>query len=168
MKTLTLLAEEVAELLRQRGDTIVVAETSTGGLISSALLAVPGASAYYKGGSVLYTYESRKILLGMKRQDVAGLAPMSEAMVMAFARKAQAQFASTWAIAELGIAGPTGVAYGEAGSSVIGIAGPNPVAALLNTGSHAREDNMWRFTEHALSLLCKALSEASDPPQSSS
>ena len=95
------MAEEVAELLRQRGDTIVVAETSTGGLISSALLAVPGASAYYKGGSVLYTYESRKILLGMKRQDVAGLAPMSEAMVMAFARKAQAQFASTWAIADL-------------------------------------------------------------------
>jgi nicotinamide mononucleotide (NMN) deamidase PncC len=91
---------------------------------------------------------------------------MSEAMVMAFAQKAQAQFASTWAIAELGIAGPTGVAYGEAGSSVIGIAGPNPVSALLNTGSSEREDNMWRFTGHALSLLCKALSEDSGPLRS--
>ena len=159
--TLTHMAEEVAELLRRRGDTIVVAETSTGGLISSALLAVPSASAYYKGGSVLYTYESRKKLLGIKGQDVKGLAPMSEAMVMAFAHKAQAQFASTWAIAELGIAGPTGVVYGEAGSSVIGIAGPNPVSALLNTGSSERADNMWRFTGHALSLLCKALSEDS-------
>ncbi|MBP73587.1 MAG: damage-inducible protein [Gammaproteobacteria bacterium] len=166
MMTLTPMAEEVAELLRRRGDTIVVAETSTGGLISSALLAVPGASAYYKGGSVLYTYESRKKLLGIKGQDVEGLAPMSEAMVMAFAQKAQAQFASTWAIAELGIAGPTGVAYGEAGSSVIGIAGPNPVSALLNTGSSEREDNMWRFTGHALSLLCKALSEDSAPLRS--
>ena len=164
--TLTPMAEEVAELLRRRGDTIVVAETSTGGLISYALLAVPGASAYYKGGSVLYTYESRKKLLGIKGQDVEGLAPMSEAMVMAFAQKAQAQFASTWAIAELGIAGPTGVAYGEAGSSVIGIAGPNPVSALLNTGSSEREDNMWRFTGHALSLLCKALSEDSGPLRS--
>ena len=164
--TLTHMAEEVAELLRRRGDTIVVAETSTGGLISSALLAVPGASAYYKGGSVLYTYESRKKLLGIKGQDVEGLAPMSEAMVMAFAQKAQAQFASTWAIAELGIAGPTGVAYGEAGSSVIGIAGPNPVSALLNTGSSEREDNMWCFTRHALSLLCKALSEDSGPLRS--
>ena len=95
--TLTHMAEEVAELLRRRGDTIVVAETSTGGLISSALLAVPGASAYYKGGSVLYTYESRKKLLGIKGQDVEGLAPMSEAMVMAFAQKAQAQFASSGA-----------------------------------------------------------------------
>ena len=166
MTTLTHMAEEVAELLRRRGDTIVVAETSTGGLISSALLAVPGASAYYKGGSVLYTYESRKKLLGIKGQDVEGLAPMSEAMVMAFAQKAQAQFVSTWAIAELGIAGPTGVAYGEAGSSVIGIAGPNPVSALLNTGSSEREDNMWRFTGHALSLLCKALSEDSGPLRS--
>ncbi|MAV67327.1 MAG: damage-inducible protein [Gammaproteobacteria bacterium] len=166
MMTLTHMAEEVAELLRRRGDTIVVAETSTGGLISSALLAVPGASAYYKGGSVLYTYESRKKLLGIKGQDVEGLAPMSEAMVMAFAQKAQAQFASTWAIAELGIAGPTGVVYGEAGSNVIGIAGPNPVSALLNTGSSEREDNMWRFTGHALSLLCKALCEDSGPLRS--
>ena len=115
---------------------------------------------------MVYTYESRKKLLGIKGQDVEGLAPMSEAMVMAFAQKAQAQFASTWAIAELGIAGPTGVAYGEAGSSVIGIAGPNPVSALLNTGSSEREDNMWRFTGHALSLLCKALSEDSGPLRS--
>jgi PncC family amidohydrolase len=89
------MAEEVAQLLRQRGETVVVAETSTGGLLSSALLAVPGASAYYKGGSVLYTYESRKILLGMTRADVEGLAPMSEAMVMAFANKARVQFDAT-------------------------------------------------------------------------
>ena len=99
---------------------------------------------------------------------MGGRVPLGGAVVMALARKAEAQFASTWGIAERGIAGPTGVAYGEAGSSVIGIAGPNPVAALLNTGSNAREDNMWRFTEHALSLLCKALSEASAPPHSSS
>ncbi len=157
MNALTVMAEDVAQLLRQRGETIVVAETSTGGLISSALLALPGASAYYKGGSVLYTYESRKKLLGMTRQDIEGLAPMSEAMVMAFAQKAQNQFGATWAIAELGIAGPTGVVYGEAGSSVIGIAGPNPVAALLETDSSDRENNMWRFTEHAFTLLHRAL-----------
>ena len=114
MTVLTSMAEDAAVLLRERGETIVVAETSTGGLISSALLAVPGASAYYKGGSVLYTFESRRKLLDITRQDVEGLAPMSEGMVMAFARKAQDQFDATWAIAELGIAGPTGVAYGEA------------------------------------------------------
>jgi PncC family amidohydrolase len=160
MSKLTLMAEQLAAKLRARGETIVVAETSTGGLISSALLAVPGASAYYKGGSVLYTYESRKLLLGISRADVEGLAPMSEAMVMAFARKAQAQFDATWAIAELGIAGPTGVAYGEAGSSVIGIAGPRPTSALLQTGSAEREANMWLFAEHGLQLLDQALSQS--------
>ena len=102
MSVLTSMAQEAAVRLRERGETIVVAETSTGGLISSALLVVPGASAYYKGGSVLYTFESRKKLLGITRQDVEGLAPMSEGMVMAFARKAQDQFEATWAIAELG------------------------------------------------------------------
>ena len=55
MTKLTPMAEAVANKLRARGETVVVAETSTGGFISSALLAVPGASAYYKGGSVLYT-----------------------------------------------------------------------------------------------------------------
>ncbi len=159
MTRLTQMAEQVAHLLRQRGDTVVVAETSTGGLLSSALLAVPGASAYYKGGSVLYTYESRKLLLGMTRADVEGLTPMSEAMVMAFANKARAQFDATWAIAELGIAGPSGVVYGEAGTSVIGIAGPHPVSALLATGSAEREGNMWQFAEHGLDLFCRALSE---------
>lgn len=160
MNSLTTMAEPPAQLLRQRGDTVVVAETSTGGLLSSALLAVPGASAYYKGGSVLYTYESRKLLLGIKGTDVEGLAPMSEAMVMAFANKARAQFGATWAIAELGIAGPTGVVYGDAGTSVIGIAGPNPVSALFETGSADREANMWRFAEHGLALLHQALTEA--------
>ncbi len=158
MKRLTEMAEQVAKQLRQRQESIVVAETSTGGLISSALLAVPGASAYYKGGSVLYTYESRKILLGITRHDVEGLEPMSEGMVMVFAEKARAQFDATWAIAELGIAGPTGVVYGEAGSSVVGVSGPSPIAGLIETGSQDREANMWRFTEHALQLLLHSLS----------
>ena len=157
MSVLTSMAKEAAVRLRERGETIVVAETSTGGLISSALLALPGASAYYKAGSVLYTSESRKKLLGVTRQDVEEFAPMSEGMVMTFARKAQDQFDAIWAIAELGIAGPTDVPYGEAGSSVIGIAGPNPISGLLETGSDDREHNMWRFTEHAFLLLCCAL-----------
>jgi len=66
-------AREAAEALRAAGETVVVAESSTGGLISAALLAVPGASAYYRGGSVIYTLEARRALLGISRADVAGL-----------------------------------------------------------------------------------------------
>ena len=104
MKSLTDMSLAVAQLLKQRGETVAVAETSTGGLISSALLAVPGASAYYKGGSVIYTLESRKQLLGIGRSQVEGLEPMTEAMALRFAEVARAQLKATWSIAELGIA----------------------------------------------------------------
>ena len=60
MPDLTPLAARVAEKLKERGDTIAVTESSTGGLISAALLSIPGASAYFVGGSVVYTLESRK------------------------------------------------------------------------------------------------------------
>ena len=112
MKSLTDMSLVVAQLLKQRGETVAVAETSTGGLISSALLAVPGASAYYKGGSVIYTLESRRELLGINRSQVEGLEPMTEAMALRFAEVARAQLKVTWSIAELGIAGPTGAPYG--------------------------------------------------------
>ena len=103
MKSLTEMSMVVAELLKEHGETVAVAETSTGGLISSALLAVPGASAYYKGGSVIYTLESRKELLGINRSHVKGLKPMTEAMALRFAEVARAQLNATWAIAELSL-----------------------------------------------------------------
>ena len=59
MQTLIPLAEKIAALLKQRGETIAVSESSTGGLISAALLAVPGASAYYVGGAVVYTFAAK-------------------------------------------------------------------------------------------------------------
>ena len=54
---LVALAERVGERLKARGETIAIAESSAGGLISAALLAIPGASAYFVGGAVVYTRE---------------------------------------------------------------------------------------------------------------
>ena len=59
--------------LKSRGQTVGVAELSSGGLISAALLAVPGASAYFLGGGVIYTAKARMALLGLRREDVAGM-----------------------------------------------------------------------------------------------
>ena len=158
MPDLTSLANNVGEKLKTRGDTIAVTESSTGGLISAALLAVPGASAYFVGGSVVYTLESRKKILGITREDVAGMEPLTAEMVSAFAQKARAQLATTWAISELGVAGPTGARYGHPpGLSVIGIDGPRPMTIEVNTGDDNREANMWKFTQAALELLEQAL-----------
>jgi nicotinamide-nucleotide amidase len=152
------LGRPVAEKLIEAGATLAVAESSTGGLISAALLAVPGASAYFRGGSVIYTLEARRELLGIRRGDVEGLEPLTEAMTAQFAARARKQLDATWAVAELGVAGPTPARYGHApGLSVIAVDGPRPMTRVIQTRSADREANMWRFTEAALELVVEAL-----------
>lgn len=158
MADLTTYSAGLAEVLKARGETVAVAESSTAGLISASLLAVPGASAYYAGGSVIYTLASRRELLGIHKADVEGLEPLTEAMVMRFAARAREQLDATWGVAELGVAGPTGARYGHpAGISVIGISGPKDSSTTIETGSTNREENMWVFTRTALQLLAAAI-----------
>lgn len=158
MATLTELGEGVAARLTRRRHTVAVAESSTGGLISAALLAVPGASAYFVGGSVVYTRQSRNVLLGIQAKDVEGLEPLTEAMAARFAQIARARLGTTWGVAELGVAGPTGARYGQPpGISVIAVDGPVQASILVETGSADREANMWAFTAAALDLLDKAI-----------
>lgn len=151
--------ERIAERLKARGETVAVAESSTGGLISATLLAVPGASAWYLGGSVVYTLVSRRELIRITAADVDGLEPLSEPMVRRFAERARDQLGATWGVAELGAAGPTGARYGHpAGTSVIAVTGPVTLSTTLQTGSADREQNMWQFTRAAMVLLDRALS----------
>lgn len=151
-------ANALAARLQRAGQTVAVAESSTGGLVSASLLAVPGASAWFLGGSVVYTARSRRELLGIRAEDVAGLEPLTEAMAARFAEIARRQLDATWGLAELGIAGPTGARYGHPpGTSVIAVAGPVPRSATIETGIADREENMWRFTAAALALLDEAL-----------
>lgn len=150
--------EIVGPVLIERGDTLTVTETSTGGLIAAILLAVPGASAYFKGATVPYSLPSRRQWLAMNKDSVADLKPMSEGMALRFAEIAKDQLDSTWGIAELGIAGPTGAPYGVvAGTSVIAVAGPNPKAVTVVTGHADRQANMQQFAQAAITLLATAL-----------
>ena len=152
------LLKSIAEKLKSKGQTISVSESSTGGLVSAALLSVPGASAYFKGGSVIYTLASRRIFLGLSKSDIEGLEPMTEKMAIKFADKTRAVLDSDWAIAELGIAGPTGSPYGIGpGNSVVAIAGPENSSIKIETGVSDREKNMQAFTEQALQLLNETL-----------
>ena len=162
MADLTRHSAEIAMLLQERGETIAVAESSTAGLISASLLAVPGASAYFAGGSVIYTLASRRELLGIRKADVADLEPLTEAMVLRFAERARMQLDATWGIDELGVAGPTGARYGHPpGIRVIGLSGPLERSTTIQTGSADRERNMWTFTHAALQLLSTTLEEVS-------
>ena len=159
MKDLVALAEKVAAVLTARKQTIVVAESSTAGLISAALLGVAGASAYFLGGAVVYTRQSRRLLLEIPDAALDGMRPSTEPYALMMARAAQQRFSSTWALAETGATGPTGNRYGDAaGHSCFGIAGPSEASMTLETGQSDRLENMNAFATEALKLLLKTVS----------
>jgi PncC family amidohydrolase len=162
METLLPLAEQVAALLKQRRETIAVAESSSGGLLSAALLAVPGASAYFLGGAVVYTRDARKLLLAIPPEAVKGMRPASEPYALLLARTTRERFSSSWALAETGAAGPTGNPYGDAPGhcclAISGMAGAAEAAITLETGSADRAANMRAFALAGLELLQRHLS----------
>lgn len=160
MNDLLPLAARAGALLKSRNETIAVAESSAGGLIAAALLAVPGASAYFLGGAVVYTRKARAELLGIPESALAGMRPATEAYALLLARAARARLATTWALAETGATGPTGNRYGDAaGHACIGITGPVERAITLATGNADRAANMRAFAAAALGLLIERLDE---------
>jgi PncC family amidohydrolase len=158
MTTFSPLADQIGKRLILAKQTISVAESSTGGLIAANLLSVAGASAYFVGGSVVYSLKSRHAFLDLDRAKTKHLKPLTEAMVLEFAKAARRKLNTTWAIAELGAAGPAGTPYGHAaGTSVIGISGPLEATLTLATDSADRAENMQAFTSGALQLLLDTL-----------
>ncbi len=150
-------ASRVAGLLIATGGTLAVAESSAGGLISAALLAVPGASAYFRGGSVIYTLQSR-MAFGITPQDMQGLRSSSPPYARMLAERARLRLDTTWGLAETGAAGPSGNRYGDpAGHACLVVAGPVECSQLLATGSADRIANMREFSLAALALLEDAL-----------
>jgi nicotinamide-nucleotide amidase len=158
MQTLLPLAEKIAARLVARGETIAIAEGSAGGLISAALLAVPGASQYFLGSAVIYTVKARSGLLDITAADMSGLRPATEAYAALLARRTRERMGASWALAETGAAGPTGNRYGDAaGHTCIAIAGPTERAITLETGSADRGANMRAFAHKALELVADAI-----------
>lgn len=100
-------AEAVAKLLRERNETISVAETVSGGLISAALLATPGASRVYKGGATLYTLESRVAFAGWTQANIDSYDGPNPDLVAGLAKHIRDTLGSTYTVGESGTAGPT-------------------------------------------------------------
>lgn len=154
MTDLNDLAAAVGAVLKERGATVAVAESSTGGIISAALLAVPGASVYFRGGAVVYTREAKQTLAGLSDADIETERAATETHAKILARSIRARMGTDWAIGETGATGPTGNRYGDpAGHGCIAIAGPAERVITISTGSDDRESNMWAFTRAALDLL---------------
>jgi nicotinamide-nucleotide amidase len=154
MPTLATMAETVGTLLKARSETVAVSESSTGGLIAAALLALPGASAYFVGGAVIYTQQAREALLEVRLGDHPGLRASTEPYALLCASSVRERLGVTWGLGESGAAGPGGNRYGDApGHCCIAVSGPRTRAITLETGQADREANMWRFAHAALALL---------------
>jgi len=157
MDELIARADKLGALLKARGETIAIAESSTGGLISAALLAVPGASAYFLGGAVVYTLASRRGLMAIGELP-QGMRASTEAYALLLARTAKERMGASWALAETGASGPTGNRYGDAaGHSCFAVAGAREASATLETGKSDRRQNMNLFAAAALDLLARTL-----------
>jgi len=158
MDTLLPQATRIAALLKARKQTIAVTESSAGGLLAATLLAVPGASAYFLGGAVVYTKKARKVLMDIGDAEMQGLRSSSEPYAMLLARTSRARFETTWGLAETGASGPSGNTYGDAaGHTCVAVSGPIEKVVTLETGSADRVANMRAFTQAALSLLEEAI-----------
>src|SRR5215210_1957948 len=159
MKDLVAVAEQIAAKLVERKQTIAVAESSTGGLISASLLAVPGASAYFLGGGVIYTREARRVLMDIPDETMKGIRSASEPYAKLLASQIRRRFATDWGLSETGATGPTGNRYGDAaGHSCMAVAGVEQSVTTLETGSADRVANMHLFAAAALNLLLQKLS----------
>jgi nicotinamide-nucleotide amidase len=160
MEELIARAEQAAALLKERGERIAVAESSTGGLISAALLAVPGASAYFLGGAVVYTREARRALLDIPDAALSGMRSASEPYGELLAKTVRRRFAANWGLAETGAAGPTGNSYGDAAGHVclaVASADGKTRVQTIETGGIDRHANMQAFAAAALEMLVAAL-----------
>ena len=159
MKELVAIAEQIATRLIARKQTVAVAESSTGGPISAALLAVPGASAYFLGSAVVYTRDARRILVDIPDEAMKGIRSASEPYAKLLASQIRQRFSTDWGLSETGATGPTGNRYGDsAGHSCMAVAGAETSVMTIETGSADRLGNMHVFAATALNLLLRDLS----------
>ncbi len=161
MSELNELAGAIGAALKAKQHTIAVAESSAGGLINAALVAVPGASAFYLGGAIIYTKAGRTALMGIENQEMKGMRSASEPYAQLLAKRVREKLGATWGLSETGASGPTGNSYGDApGHACIAVSGPHEMVVTVETASADREANMQEFTRRALELLLVCLSKA--------
>ena len=162
MHDLANMAQSVAAKLKDRGETVAVTESSGGGLISAALLSIPGASAYFMGGGVIYTHNARRGLLAVPEEAMTGLRSSSEPYARLLATRMREILDTTWTVSETGASGPSGNRYGDKpGHTCIAVTGPVEKSMTLETGDDDRVANMWVFAQTALDFFEQCVDEAS-------
>lgn len=154
------LATRIAHILTTCKETVAVCESSAGGLVSACLLAIPGSSAYFIGGTVLYSYIIRKALVNMDREDHARYGGSTPELISDISKNFRKKIEAIWIIGEGGAAGPSKSPYGHnAGYTALAVIGPVSRTQILETGSTDRIQNMSAFATGLLRLFLEVLKE---------
>lgn len=152
------LEQLVGRFLKEKKQTLSLAESCSGGLIAHLVTSVPGSSAYFIGGVVSYSYESKTNMLGVTTETLEKFGAVSEEVVTQMALGAQKEFKTDWAVSASGIAGPDGGMEGKpVGTVWIAVAGPNGVKAKKFQFGGDRERNIAVTAITALNMLRKQL-----------
>ncbi|KAJ5927072.1 competence/damage-inducible protein CinA [Penicillium verrucosum] len=157
---------EIFSLLRVRNESVSVAETAAGGLISALLLSTPGASAIYKGGLVVYTLESRLAFAGWTPAELETYAGPTTEIVANMADHTRCTLNSTYAVCESGTAGPTGGTERNRTPGYVAVAvstAQGNYTREIETGSNDRSENMVAFAREALKLLRDVITQTKPP-----
>jgi nicotinamide-nucleotide amidase len=156
----TSMQEQIAAILTEKGQSLGLVESCTGGRIAQEITALPGASAYFKGGIIPYDTGLKTSLLEVDPQEIKTHSTVSLEIAEALALGGQKKLNADYVIATTGIAGPTkGDGRGEVGRVCIAIAGPEGVIKEEYLFGKARERIIQKAVDKALELLLKEISK---------
>ncbi|MAM28563.1 MAG: competence/damage-inducible protein A [Flavobacteriaceae bacterium] len=154
------IQERIANILQKKEASLSVAESCTGGAIAQEITAIPGASAYFKGGIIPYETQQKTNILGVPANIIAEHTVVSGEVAASMAEHCTKLFGSEYALATTGIAGPTkGDATGEVGTVYIAIATPAGVVSERFSFGELRERVIAKATNKAFEMLLKEISK---------
>ncbi|GMM52778.1 hypothetical protein DASB73_037410 [Starmerella bacillaris] len=154
------LVEKTAKLLVERNEFVAVSENCCGGLISSYLVSVNGASQFFVGGTTTYALRSRLVLSGWSEADVASYTGPSEEVALRLARNLKFELGATYTLAETGWTGrhETDGWHMDDGEAFFAISGPaENVSRTVTSNTDDRQQNMEWFAQEALRFLLETI-----------
>ena len=154
------LAHWVLNALGERGETLAVAESCTGGLLASMITSIPGSSQSFQGGVVAYSNDVKQSQLHVTSSSLTQHGAVSEAVVLEMARGVKQALGADWGVSTSGIAGPTGGTEAKpVGTVWMAVSGPNFESAWCHNLGRQRERIVERASRRVLTHLFQAIQQ---------
>ena len=158
-----IISREISQLLWESEKTVATAESCTGGRVAEAIIAVPGASKYFKGGIICYVNEVKENLLGVSHELLEEKSAVCEEVAVAMVKGACKALNTDYAIAATGIAGPGGGSKEiPVGTIWLACGSADKVMTCKVEEDHGRDINLAIATNKAIQMFCDFL-KAEEP-----